>query len=385
MRYVPPRERSGRSESILARVRRQMLMEEARHRTAEKPFDPEAPRERYASAHHFAVNGRWASTEGRSEREQIVDGMARTFYVTAWADAMEEAGIGLSGELMDQAPETTPEAYELAEKAARRIEDANHTDLESLYEKMLELPQHPHRSGRHETRFDFGYCLAMMYMGSGVSWFDDHPGDSTDLDVPYGEGMYLDPSELDLDDYRRNAAPECCRVCGDRLPPGEHGLCERHLTEPMDERWNDAPSWRSARGGGYSDPSSRLDAMHTLNPRGGPRGVVDQHAADELVLFIENTRNLSVDGPSGQGHSIKLNLIRKWRKGTYDFELSVKLFGYLAESGAKAYVAEMGHGTPVGARFNVPTRLAAAREMATSFRDRLERGEYDDVDARIGR
>jgi len=34
-----------------------------------------------------------------------------------------------------------------------------------------------------------------------------------------------------------------CRVCGERLPRGEV-ICPRHATQPMDERWADAPSWK---------------------------------------------------------------------------------------------------------------------------------------------
>jgi hypothetical protein len=260
-----------------------------------------------------------ADNEYTAEREEIVDAMARTFFVSAWADAMEEAGQRLQGELMDQAPATPPEAHEFAEKAAKRIEESNRQSLPELYERMANFG-HANDHSREPSAFEFGYSLAMMYMGSGVSWFDDHPTDGIFV-VPHGEGMYI---ELEEGDYEENA-------------------------------------------------------------RGGPRGEVDEHAATELVQFIENTSELSIDGPMGQGKSILLNLMRKWRKGNYDFELSVKLFEYLAETGAKAYANEYHEQRGWSSLFNVPTRKAAAREMAESFRSRAEGGEFDGLDTKMRR
>lgn len=272
MRYVAPRNRPGRPDSTLDRVRRLVHMEEAK-REGERPFDPEAPREHYAGAHHFAVNGidpkfkpygsePWLTPEGRNVymfrkrtgqrvrfydedgnqvgpeqqnvapahayagsqgwksgterdiergvnewhfpnpdqypgesglRSEILDAMARTFFVMGWADAMEEAGERLYGELMDQAPETPSEAFEHAEEAARRIEAENGSTLGDLYLKMASMEPH----GEKPTPFGFGYALAMMYVGSGVSWFDDHPGSDEDLRMPrYGEGLYVSRESL---------------------------------------------------------------------------------------------------------------------------------------------------------------------------------------------
>lgn len=156
---------------------------------------------------------------------------------------------------------------------------------------------------------------------------------------------------------------EFCARCGDRLPPGEHGLCERHLRV--------AEGAEDARGGAH-------------RPNARDQGVADRHAADDLVLFIENTADLSIDGPRGHGHSILLNALRKWRKGTYDPEQAVQLFAYLAESGAKQYVRENHSSLPWNRMFSVPTRLAAAREMAESFARRAQAGEFDHVDTKIG-
>lgn len=112
------------------------------------------------------------------------------------------------------------------------------------------------------------------------------------------------------------------------------------------------------------------------------RAAVDQHAATELVMYIENTSDLSPDGPSGQGRSVLLNALRKWRNGTYDPELAVRLFGYLADAGAKRYQKEFGSDSPI---FSPATRHEAAKQLEASFRSSAENGEYDHVDTRIGR
>lgn len=115
------------------------------------------------------------------------------------------------------------------------------------------------------------------------------------------------------------------------------------------------------------------------------RAAADEHAATELVMYIENTSDLSPDGPHGQGHSVLLNALRKWRKGTYDPALAVRLFEYLTETGAKRYAKEMGSSEKEwSTMFNPATRHEAAKQLEESFRSSAENGEYDHVDTRIG-
>ena len=102
-------------------------------------------------------------------------------------------------------------------------------------------------------------------------------------------------------------------------------------------------------------------------------------------MYIENTADLSPDGPHGQGRSVLLNALRKWRKGAYDPARAIKLFEYIAESGAKRYAREFDHAANWPNMFNPATRREAARQLEESFRASVERGEYDDVDTRIGR
>ncbi len=111
----------------------------------------------------------------------------------------------------------------------------------------------------------------------------------------------------------------------------------------------------------------------------------DEQAAHELVLFIENESDLSPDGPSGQGRSVLLNALRKWRSGTYDSTRAVQLFAYLAEAGAKRYAKEFGSSEKEWSTMFTPaTRHEAARQLEASFRNSAEQGEYDKIDTGRG-
>jgi hypothetical protein len=114
------------------------------------------------------------------------------------------------------------------------------------------------------------------------------------------------------------------------------------------------------------------------------RAPADEQAATELVLYIENTSELSPDGPSGQGRNVLLNALRKWKKGTYDSKPAVKLFEYLAEAGAKQYAKEFGQAKEWSTMFTPATRHEAAKQLEASFRNSAEHGEYDHIDTRVG-
>jgi len=132
-------------------------------------------------------------------------------------------------------------------------------------------------------------------------------------------------------------------------------------------------------------PREHYAGAHHFSVNARAQAAVDSHAATELVLFIENTADLSPDGPQGQGHSVLLNALRKWRKGTYEPALAIRLFEYLTESGAKRYAREFDHPSRWSEIFNPATRREAARQLEEGFRNSAERGEYNDVDSRIRR
>lgn len=162
------------------------------------------------------------------------------------------------------------------------------------------------------------------------------------------------------------------------------------VDEPADQSYfmdlppEERPKWRRinahnlmpARGGKMKAryfPNARRDA----NP--------DEHAATELLLYIENESDLSPLGPSGQGHSIVQNLLRKMKKGTYDHAQAPKLWGYLVETGAKRYSKEFGSSEREWSRtFTPATRDVVAQALADKFQTEAAQGEYDHVDTKMG-
>jgi hypothetical protein len=101
-------------------------------------------------------------------------------------------------------------------------------------------------------------------------------------------------------------------------------------------------------------------AGRTRTPRA--TAPVDRIAADELLLFTQNTGELYA-----QRQAIETNLRKKMAKRTYQHAKAVTLWMYWMESGAKRYAKEMGDGRAWHAMFPAPTRRAAAEEAATQF------------------
>jgi len=93
--------------------------------------------------------------------------------------------------------------------------------------------------------------------------------------------------------------------------------------------------------------------------RRGLRGAAE---ATELKLYIDNDGQLY----RSQTTSIINNLKKRLSKGTYDRTLAEKLWGYLAEAGAKKYVKDMGGGTWHQV-FSVADRKAVAKELNDDF------------------
>lgn len=91
----------------------------------------------------------------------------------------------------------------------------------------------------------------------------------------------------------------------------------------------------------------------------------DKAAAHELALYTTNDRQLFQQ----QAIPIISNLNRKIAKGIYNETLALKLWGYLAQSGAQKYAKEFG-GT-WHQLFSVPTRKEAAKEIAKHYADHL--------------
>ncbi len=152
----------------------------------------------------------------------------------------------------------------------------------------------------------------------------------------------------------------------------------------------DPKSFRTVRSGrarvvvgcpkGQWDPSRGICKVGTraqaiLRPRGGnpASGPVDEGAADELRLYVDNTSEMYP-----QKKAIIANLQKKMRKGTYDPTRAEKLWLYWVDDGARRYLSEFGVvGQRIDEVFNLNTRKAVARDLARHFEAEEGLGAYD--------
>jgi hypothetical protein len=104
-----------------------------------------------------------------------------------------------------------------------------------------------------------------------------------------------------------------------------------------------------------------------LSPNASRGAPADEQAADELVLYIDNTNGLALGSSQGQGKSIRENLLRKVKAGKYDHELAIKGVLYVVETGAKQYAREFSDLRQWSTMFPPATRYEAARQLVESF------------------
>jgi hypothetical protein len=95
-------------------------------------------------------------------------------------------------------------------------------------------------------------------------------------------------------------------------------------------------------------------------------------AARELELFAEN------DGDLYQRSAVPImkNLSKKFKKGTYDPELGVKLWKYHADRAAKAYSEQHSTGDDWKTMFTPRDRMEMAKSMEDSWRSEMEAGNF---------
>jgi len=133
-------------------------------------------------------------------RDEWLEGAARAFFVTAYADYVEEANstdndlthdermarlalprAKAKQDWMNVAPTTPPNAYALAGELWAKLEHENKCNVYQLA-ALATLAD----GNKEDIDADsFGHYLAMQAMGHGVSWFDDH--EKFDLKVPHIE------------------------------------------------------------------------------------------------------------------------------------------------------------------------------------------------------
>jgi hypothetical protein len=98
-------------------------------------------------------------------------------------------------------------------------------------------------------------------------------------------------------------------------------------------------------------------------------GPVDEHAVDELELYIDNDQRLH-----RQWKAIVLNLKKHQNKGRYDHERAIDGFMHLANAAAQSYAKEFGDGRKWSNMFSTNTR----RALATTYVESFERGRRDE-------
>jgi hypothetical protein len=115
-----------------------------------------------------------------AEMKEIAEWIARTLFVTAWADRQEERKITYPGQnLFDVAPKTTKAAREAAWELLLKLQEANKTTMFEAYDQAL---QRSNRENTAKNREEFGYLLAMEALGHGVGLEDHFRGHG--LEVP---------------------------------------------------------------------------------------------------------------------------------------------------------------------------------------------------------
>ena len=101
---------------------------------------------------------------------------------------------------------------------------------------------------------------------------------------------------------------------------------------------------------------------------------IDSDAVNELDSYINNNEDLY----RRRFMPIISNIRRKMKRGLYDHEKVIKLWMYLVDDAAKAYVDE--HGSidqDVKDVFPKETRLQVAQVIADREKENIEQGEYD--------
>lgn len=106
---------------------------------------------------------------------EIMEGMSKALWATAWADHVEEHGCeSLSGvELTEVMPIVPDAADRMAVDLSTQFSKLNgRKGLSELYKEAMKADE---AEGRKQgSPEEFGSDLAMQAMGHGVSWFDDH-------------------------------------------------------------------------------------------------------------------------------------------------------------------------------------------------------------------
>jgi len=129
--------------------------------------------------------------------------MARALWVNAFADCVEETEnnwnqdpptVTCGADWMDVAPETPPEAFDMAFMLLGRFEAANRLSWPCIIAKAFK----PEGLDVDDSELldTFGHYVVQSCLGSGVSWEDDH--ENVGLEYPRTEACYLEDVVLEV-------------------------------------------------------------------------------------------------------------------------------------------------------------------------------------------
>lgn len=139
-----------------------------------------------------------------SASQALARGIADAMWVSLWADHVnEKGGVFPPGTALDRVAPLPPRAaFDMAFYVLGRICGVNDTSPELLAYRVARTEQ---EEGDIDVSDAFcrelGWCLAMEYMGHGVSWMDDH--EAHGLDIPSGglslcfEDLIYDPGFME--------------------------------------------------------------------------------------------------------------------------------------------------------------------------------------------
>lgn len=144
-----------------------------------------------------------------TQKQDIIEGIARALYVVAYCDFIERASqdgedvsdlpsASMGEDWMDVTPDTSESAKALARDLAKSIEELNGDDLDELYaqaQTRCEMQEHRCYLGLIHDAHSFGHDLALEALGTGVSWSDRHADHG--LRIPRTEFHILDREDLE--------------------------------------------------------------------------------------------------------------------------------------------------------------------------------------------
>lgn len=353
------------------------------HERRERPFDPAAPRERYAKPHHFAVNVRgggkrsaaWSPEEELWRRRELIlpnepdpdsslkDSVLNALYQWHGGQSSAVYSLASTGHSDLVSRSMIAAALRELEPELSSVHSEDKAHLQALLGELEMILSYPEGASAEEAGMEIEEY-------EYDTWSDYEPnaaGKATQFKhLLFGTRFRLaDPSQAPTGrfgedfEYRKVDHKHFGVAIGDGIGRSKFRGAPDMLVVPV-----------------YAPNASRGERARAALA-GEPEPGVDEDAARELELYIDSDIRFSPASPEGHmGASIRKNLLRKIKKGTYNHDLAAQGWMHAVEAAAKAYVKEFGEARQWHAMFNAPTRRAVARSIADHFKRQVDNGEW---------